>query len=65
MKKIIIMATTIAFTTSIYANSTPKWCKSNRLSKTEKIICSDIFLQEADILLSKIYDRLLAKLNMI
>ena len=60
MKKIIIVVSIMAFGISAYADSAPEWCSSNKLSKTEKIICSDTFLQEADILLSKIYKKLMS-----
>jgi membrane-bound inhibitor of C-type lysozyme len=59
MKKIVITLSLIAFGVSAYA-SAPKWCSSNKLSKTEKIICSDPLLQEADILLSKTYKKLMS-----
>jgi len=60
MKKIIIVVATMTFGLSAYANSMPKWCSSDRLSKTEHIICSDRFLREADILLSKTYKKLMS-----
>ena len=60
VKKIIIVASVMTFGILAYADSTPKWCSSNKLSKAERIICSDRFLQEADVLLSKTYKKLMS-----